>query len=417
MSNTLTPALRSFSAFQSFSLNSTQSSSTQVQANAQALNVTHSEASAFQLSYQADSFAPGAGGCVPTQAPQCGNGGELDQYQQLFDSISQMLDQCVQFLSSLTGGQCQPELPSNNCPPSSPSGPDCSPTSPSPSGPNCPPSSEQSGKMWDVFFDSKTGTKTTQKSPIVLDLNGNGKADITGSNIKGNGKLEGKTVNGFDLDPSNRQWENKSRMRRPGRGAPELPPGTRVEVFNAQGQKVKSMDASKLGKALAKGKATGGDLGLGLKNGMRAEFRDPSGKLVGELKTDPAKKELMYFYGNKNQNEWTKPWDSKTGGDGLLAWDQDGDGKITSGKELFGHVDSDGTNKYSNGYDKLRANFDKDGDGVIRGEELKGLKVWEDRNGDGTTQKGELVDLASRGIRELNTRFNASDMSSSYKHG
>lgn len=265
--------------------------------------------------------------------------------------------------------------------------------------------------MWDVFFDAKTGTKTTQKSPIVLDLNGNGKADITGSNIKGNGKLEGQTVKGFDLDPSNRQWTTKSEQRRPGKGAPELPAGTKVEVFDAKGKKVKSLDAS----ALNKSKAKSGDMGLGLGKGMRAEFRGPDGKLVGELKTDAQKNKLMYHFGNVNENEWTKAWDKKNGGDGILAWDVDGDGKISSGKEIFGHVDLDGKNRFSNGYEKLAKYFDKDGNGRVEGQELKGLKIWEDRDGDGVTDKGELVDLASRGVSRLNTNFNPNDMSSSFQ--
>ncbi|NMO19829.1 hypothetical protein, partial [Pyxidicoccus fallax] len=287
------------------------------------------------------------------------------------------------------------------------------PTCPSEPPPPPRPPEQKKGKMWDVFFDAKDGTKTQQRSPIVLDLNGNGRADITGSNIKGNGKLEGKTVKGFDLDPSNRQWTTKSEMHRPGgKVVPALPKGTKVEVFDAKGKKVKTLDAS----ALDKSKANSGDMGLGLGKGMRAEFRDANGKLVGELKTDAQKNKLMYHFGNVNENEWTKAWDKKKGGDGMLVWDVDGDKKITSGKELFGHVDVDGKNRFANGYEKLSKYFDKDGNGRVEGKELKGLKIWEDRNGDGVTQKGELVSLASHGISSLNTRFKSKDMSSSYTH-
>ena len=51
---------------------------------------------------------------------------------------------------------------------------------------------------------------------------------------------------------------------------------------------------------------------------------------------------------------------------------------------------------------------------MVKGSELKGLKIWEDRNGDGITQKGELVELEKHGIRELNTRFNAANMGSTF---
>ncbi|MBN1205291.1 MAG: hypothetical protein JXB05_10235 [Myxococcaceae bacterium] len=403
-----------------------------------------------RASFRADNFT--SGGCVPT--PHCEPQGlELEAaISQLFQDMANFFQSVVDFLSS---PQCQPQPQPQpapeppQCPAPAPQPPQYPAPAPQPAPypapqpqpapqpapqpppqypapapypqppphcppppPHCPPTAKQ-GKMWDVFFDAKTGTKTQQKSPIVLDLNGNNKADITGSNIKGNGKLEGKTVKGFDLDPSARQWETKSVQRRPGHGAPALPKGTRVEVFDASGKKVKSLDASALNKA----KARSGDMGLGLGKGMRAEFRDPQGKLVGELKTDAKKNQLMYHFGNANQNEWTKAWDAKTGGDGVLAWDVDGDGKITSGKEIFGHVDLDGKNRFANGYEKLQKYFDKDGNGRVEGSELKGLKIWEDRNGDGTTQAGELVDLGSRGISRLSTRFNPNDMSSSFEEG
>ncbi len=372
----------------------------------------------------ASRFAPG--GCFPT-TPKCGSGLEdltkaLQQLGELVQFLQQCKDLFKQHCGPKPGQDCGPTPPDCRPPPVDckptppdcrPPPPDCGPTPPRcpPTPPHCPPTQGKTGMMWDVFFDAKTGTKTTQKSPIVLDLNGNGKADITGSNIKGNGKLEGKTVKGFDLDPSNRQWTTKSEQRRPGKGAPELPAGTKVEVFDAKGKKVKSLDAS----ALDKNKAKSGDMGLGLGKGMRAEFRGPDGKLVGELKTDAQKNKLMYHFGNVNENEWTKAWDKKKGGDGILAWDVDGDGKITSGKELFGHVDLDGSNKFSNGYQKLAKYFDKDGNGRVEGRELKGLKIWEDRDGDGVTDKGELVSLSSRGINQLSTQFNRKDMSSSFQ--
>lgn len=417
---------------QEASVSQSQSSSVQVTGG----SVSTSQQSAFRASFQADGFAHG--GCVPTP-PACDP--QVEQWgqaaAQLFKDMAKFFQSCADFLGS---AQCQPQpqpppgggqtppppqqggcetpppppqggcqtQPPPHCPPQQPPPPQCPPPQ---RPPHCPPVGKE-GKMWDVFFDAKSGTKTQQKSPIVLDLNGNGQADITGSNIKGNGKLEGKTVKGFDLDPSNRQWTTKSVQRRPGQGAPELPKGSRVEVFDANGNKVKSLDAS----ALNKSKAKSGDMGLGLSKGMRAEFRGPDGKLVGELKTDAQKGQLMYHFGNVNENEWTKAWDSKTGGDGILAWDVDGDGKITSGKEIFGHVDLDGKNRFANGYEKLQKYFDKDGNGRVEGQELKGLKIWEDRNGDGTTQAGELVDLSSRGINRLGTGFNPNDMSSSFEH-
>ena len=161
------------------------------------------------------------------------------------------------------------------------------PPPPEPPGHPCPPTPQpeplKRGQMWDVFFDTKSGTKTTQRSPIVLDLNGNGGPDITGSNIKGNRKLEGKTVKGFDLNPQNRQWETKSVNRRPGDGAPELPKGVKAQVFDKNGKLVKTLTPEQLQALHQKNKAgwnaNGGDMGLGLGKGMRAEFRDSNGRL------------------------------------------------------------------------------------------------------------------------------------------
>ncbi len=270
---------------------------------------------------------------------------------------------------------------------------------------------EATGQMWDVFFDRKSGGKIQQRSPVVLDLNGNGKADIGGSNITGNGKMEGKILEGFDLAPDDRQWGFNSVMRRPGKGAPKLPKGTVMKVFDANGTLVSQKPASNSGKSADT---------YGLKSGQRAEFWSPEGRLVGELKSAKPKKgaeRLMYHWDNRNQNEWMKAWEGGKG-DGLLVWDTDKDGKITSGKELFGEFDVDGKKQYQNGYQKLARHFDTDRDGIVRGDELKGLQIWEDRNGDGITQDGELVELSKYGITSLdvtNADTPNADMSSTYK--
>lgn len=247
-------------------------------------------------------------------------------------------------------------------------------------------SSKTDNKMWDVFFDRKSGTSTKRQSPVVLDLNGNGKADITGSTIVGNGKLEGKAVNGFDLNPNDRQWQYKSVKRRPGKGAPALPKGTVMKVFDAQGKAVATHPAE--------GRTKGN---LGLQPGQRAELWSKEGQLVGEFKKDAQLGRMLYHYGNVNQNEWTRAWQNGKG-DGMLVWDADADGKITSGKELFGEFDTEGKKRFENGYQKLAYYFDKNKDGSVDGSELDGLKIWEDRDGDGITDEGELVALSSHDV-------------------
>lgn len=93
-------------------------------------------------------------------------------------------------------------------------------------------------------------------------------------------------------------------------------------------------------------------------------------------------------------------------GDGMLVDDRDGGATAASrgdgvidGKRLFG----DQGGKYANGYDKL-AELDKDGDGVIKGEELTGLKTWVD-DGDAKLEAGELKTLAELGVTEISARM------------
>ena len=82
------------------------------------------------------------------------------------------------------------------------------------------------------------------------------------------------------------------------------------------------------------------------------EVAESCGECPGDKEKKEGEKDEKDEKDKKKTDEWTKPWDAN-GGDGLLAWDVDGDGKITSGKELMGTVDLDGKNKFSNGYEKL----------------------------------------------------------------
>ena len=225
---------------------------------------------------------------------------------------------------------------------------------------------EGSGKMWDVWFDHKDGQKTKRVSPIVLDLNGDGKAGITGQNITGDGKVSGQPIN-FDIDPSRVSWAKKSRRRRPGKGAPKV-----------------------------KGGHWEGD-----------QYLDKKGNVIGE------KRGKFYYWGNKTSKEKTE-WLAKNGGDGLLVWDTNNDGKITSSKELFGNFDINGKKRFKSGYEKLAHYFDKNKDGQVNGEELKGLKVWADKNGNGKVEKGELKAVSAHNISSLNTNYNSQEMTSNF---
>ena len=245
----------------------------------------------------------------------------------------------------------------------------------------------QQNKMWDVWFDSKDGQKTVQRSPIVLDLNGNGQADITGKNVLGDGRIDGPTTM-FDLDPNKVSYEFKSQQRRPGSGAPDVKGGYWV---NDKGERVKQ----------------------GPPKGTQKKFdgwkyMDPKGNVVGEMKNDG-----LYHYGKQEKREQTE-WLKKNGGDGFLVSDYNKDGQINDATELFGTEGPNGK-KYKNGYEKLAALHDTNKDGKISGKELENLKVWKDSNADGKVQDGELQSLAKHGVTSFDvSKYDAKTMEGSY---
>jgi hypothetical protein len=87
---------------------------------------------------------------------------------------------------------------------------------------------------------------------------------------------------------------------------------------------------------------------------------------------------------------------------GILVWDPDNTGHITSGYQLFGSVTFNMF--WSDGYRALDA-LDDDRDGALTGSELIGLAVWFDRNQDGVSQSGEVIPIARTGIASLSARY------------
>ena len=82
-------------------------------------------------------------------------------------------------------------------------------------------------------------------------------------------------------------------------------------------------------------------------------------------------------------------------GDGFLAVDNNGNGKIDNRTELFGGGVGDG-------FAKL-ATFDSNQDGWVNTADAKfgDLLIWQDANSNAATDKGELVSLATAGIASL----------------
>lgn len=110
------------------------------------------------------------------------------------------------------------------------------------------------------------------------------------------------------------------------------------------------------------------------------------------------------------QIAWTDP----SSGNAFLALDRDGDGKITSGKELFGDVTLQPPSPNPNGFLAL-AEFDKpenggNGDGVIDSHDtvFSKLLLWIDVNHDGISQPQELYHLPEMGIYSLGLDYHSS---------
>ena len=102
--------------------------------------------------------------------------------------------------------------------------------------------------------------------------------------------------------------------------------------------------------------------------------------------------------GLKTAAGWVAPTD------GVLGIDQDGDGKLTSGKELIGdQTELKDGRIAAHGYEVI-ADLDSNGDGVINAldPDFHKLRVWVDKNSDGISQADELFTLTELGIIGLN---------------
>ncbi len=95
----------------------------------------------------------------------------------------------------------------------------------------------------------------------------------------------------------------------------------------------------------------------------------------------------------------------------FLAIDRNKNGKIDGKDELFGDQDAND----SNGFDSL-TEFDTNSDGIIdaKDKDFKKLLLWQDKNGDGVSQKNELSAMHKRVVkislayRRINSAYSGS---------
>ena len=107
---------------------------------------------------------------------------------------------------------------------------------------------------------------------------------------------------------------------------------------------------------------------------------------------------VVFDLDGRGPKRWT--WITSEGA--WLVYDHFGTGRITSGLQLFGNVTFWAF--WQNGYHALRA-LDDDGDGEVRGAELRGLALWHDRNRNGVSERGEVRPVAAWGIEALSTAY------------
>jgi len=104
--------------------------------------------------------------------------------------------------------------------------------------------------------------------------------------------------------------------------------------------------------------------------------------------------------GRKMQWPWLKP------STGLLVWDPQNKGEITSGRQLFGTATW--WLLFRNGYAALDV-LDDNRDGSLSGAELRGIGVWFDKNANGRSDPGEVQQVTEFGVQAIGTRSTGSD--------
>ena len=113
----------------------------------------------------------------------------------------------------------------------------------------------------------------------------------------------------------------------------------------------------------------------------------------------------VFFDHNGDEIAFKSSWVNSS--DGMLARDIDGDGKITSGAELFGNFTRLKNGELAkNGAEALK-DLDDNNDGIIYSNDkaFNEILIWQDFNSNGKAESGELKSLSEHGIKSINLEF------------
>ncbi|MES2677610.1 MAG: calcium-binding protein, partial [Pseudomonadota bacterium] len=132
-----------------------------------------------------------------------------------------------------------------------------------------------------------------------------------------------------------------------------------------------------------------------------------------DLQGDGLKRKVGWVGGNDSNNDGIIDDIANDGSrlndaDGFLVLDSNNNGVVDNINELFGHKNADGTT--TTGTDELSL-YDLNQDGKINSNDsvFNQLKIWQDFNGNGTTEAGELSNLSDHNIANINLETSISN--------
>ena len=115
----------------------------------------------------------------------------------------------------------------------------------------------------------------------------------------------------------------------------------------------------------------------------------------------------VFFDHNGDKIAFKSSWVNSS--DGILARDIDGDGKITSGAELFGNFTKLKNGELAKNGAQALKDLDDNNDGIFDSNDkaFNEILVWQDKNSDGISQKNELKTLSEHNIKSIDLEFMA----------